>query len=93
MKTPGQTARCRWRQRESGSHRNVALLGRELTRRGFTVATGGGPGVMEAANLGAWCAPMDDDVLDRALTILSASPDYPTDPAGVVRRALEVRSG
>ena len=77
--------------RDGSAYRNVALLGRELTRRGFTVATGGGPGAMEAANLGAWCASMDDDVLDRALTVLSESPDYPTDPAGYVRRALEVR--
>lgn len=73
-------------------YRRVALLGRELTRRGFTVATGGGPGVMEAANLGAWCAPMDDGVLDQALRVLSGAPRYPADRAGFVRRALEVRT-
>jgi len=38
------------------NHRHYQLtraLGRELARRGFGVITGGGPGVMEAANRGA----------------------------------------
>lgn len=53
----------------------IAQLGRLLTRAGYLVATGGGPGVMEAANLGAWLAPHPDRALGDALTLLA---DVPT---------------
>jgi predicted Rossmann-fold nucleotide-binding protein len=77
--------------RDDAMFRAVAVLARELARHGLTVATGGGPGVMEAANLGAWCAPLGDEVLDTALSMLGELPRYPEDPAGYVRRGLEVR--
>jgi predicted Rossmann-fold nucleotide-binding protein len=72
-------------------YREVATLGRLLTREGFFVATGGGPGLMEAANLGAWLAPAPDDALDEACDVLSRSPSYGKDPVGFLERALEVR--
>ncbi len=56
--------------------RAVAELGRAMTREGWHVATGGGPGAMEAANLGAWLAPHADDALDEALALLSVEVDY-----------------
>jgi predicted Rossmann-fold nucleotide-binding protein len=78
--------------RDDDRYRRVAGLGRALTRAGFTVATGGGPGVMEAANLGAWCAPFADDVLDAALLVLGRVPSSAPDPDGYVRAAIEVRT-
>jgi predicted Rossmann-fold nucleotide-binding protein len=48
-----------------------ALLGAH-----HTVATGGGPGAMEAANLGGRLAHADAGVLDEALSMLADAPSY-----------------
>jgi predicted Rossmann-fold nucleotide-binding protein len=77
--------------RDDPGYRRVAGLGRTLTRAGFTIATGGGPGVMEAANLGAWLAPAPDDALDGALGVLAGAPVQDADPAAYIGAALEVR--
>lgn len=50
----------------------VARIARELTIAGFTVLTGGGPGAMEAAHLGARFAKRDGDSLAEAIGILAA---------------------
>ncbi len=62
--------------RTDPAYRTVAELGRAMTRAGWHVATGGGPGAMEAANLGAWLAPYGDDALDRALELLAVEVHY-----------------
>lgn len=66
----------------------VARIARDLTRMGYFIASGGGPGIMEAANLGAWMANAEDAMLDEVLGILAHSPVY-TDP-GYMMRAQEV---
>ena len=78
--------------RDTPSYRAVAALGRALTRAGFCVATGGGPGVMEAANLGAWFAAYDDDAFADALDLLASAPSYAADHRAYEQRALEVRT-
>ncbi len=57
-------------------YRTVVELGRAMAREGWHVATGGGPGAMEAANLGAWLAPYGDDAIDDAIRLLAQETDF-----------------
>lgn len=70
-------------------YRRVAELARRLSRAGYLVASGGGPGSMEAANLGAFLAGHDDDALDEALSILARVPAYEGDPGPYMGAAAE----
>ncbi|WP_105973720.1 LOG family protein [Streptomyces geranii] len=78
--------------RGTEAYAGAARLGRELTRAGFTVATGGGPGAMEAANLGAYTAPFEDGALDEACELLAAAPSFTPSITEWARAAFEVRS-
>ena len=72
------------------SYAMVARMARDLARRGFMMASGGGPGAMEATHLGAWLAGRDDDAFDLALTILAGAPSYRD--RDWLARAFEVRA-
>ncbi|MGW2407673.1 LOG family protein [Streptomyces sp. NPDC001739] len=78
-------------ERGSAAYAGAARLGRRLARDGLTVATGGGPGAMEAANLGAYAAPFEDDMLDSALEILSKAPHFGPSITDWARAAFDVR--
>jgi len=62
--------------RGAAAYAGAAHLGRLLAHDGATVATGGGPGAMEAANLGARFAHADRAHLDDALATLSTAPSF-----------------
>lgn len=62
--------------RTDPSYSHLAIISRELTLRGYFMVSGGGPGAMEAAHLGAWFAPYRRDELDSALQVLSLAPSY-----------------
>ncbi|THA24261.1 Rossmann fold nucleotide-binding protein [Streptomyces sp. RKND-216] len=78
-------------RRGSDAYAGAARLGRGLARAGMTVATGGGPGAMEAANLGAYAAPFEDPMLDKALQVLAEVPSFEPSVGDWVRAAFDVR--
>ncbi len=75
--------------RGSEGYAAAARLGRALGST-HVVATGGGPGAMEAANLGALTSRSPSGVLDRALDVLARTPSYRPDVGAWVAAALEV---
>lgn len=82
-------------RRDDPIYESVARLAYLLGRAGFFVASGGGPGVMEAANLGAYFARWEDEArLTEAIAVLSKSPTYMDGTSfddGYIGRAEEVR--
>ncbi|MFF0205008.1 LOG family protein [Streptomyces sp. NPDC005017] len=78
--------------RGTRGYADAARLGRELARAGLTVATGGGPGAMEAANLGAYAAPHEDGMLTEALELLAKAPGFSPSITDWATAAFEVRA-
>jgi len=62
--------------RTNDTFRNVPLMARELRRIHFMIISGGGPGLMEAANFGAFMALYDDKQFGDALQILRSAPKF-----------------
>ncbi|MFC7405604.1 LOG family protein [Georgenia alba] len=78
--------------RGSAEYTAAARLGAELSRAGLTVATGGGPGAMEAANLGAYLSGHSPADLDGALDLLATTPSFSPSVPEWAGAALEVTS-
>jgi predicted Rossmann-fold nucleotide-binding protein len=80
--------------RDDPGYADAVRLGSALTAAGRTVLTGGGPGAMEAANLGGYLSPWiarDRAVLGDALAVLGAAPSYADGLDGWLAAAREVR--
>lgn len=61
--------------RASDEYRAVAEMSGELARRGYLMASGGGPGAMEATHLGVYFADRTAD-LNEAIAMLAEAPKY-----------------
>jgi predicted Rossmann-fold nucleotide-binding protein len=64
--------------RKDSGYARTARCAFLLRKAGYRIITGGGPGMMEAGNLGAYLATNgDEDGLDAALAILRSSAELP----------------
>lgn len=70
--------------RGSTNYRKVAQLAKKLSKKGFLLASGGGPGAMEATHLGALLTSYDDADLDNAIDGLAVEAELPPDAQSVV---------
>ena len=77
-------------RRTDQAYRAAAQLGTSLALAGRTVLTGGGPGAMEAGNLGAYLSSWPD-ALDDALNTLGTVPTYLPDVDAWTATAYAVR--
>jgi predicted Rossmann-fold nucleotide-binding protein len=74
-----------------GSYRRVVALAASFTQRGYLVVGGGGLGIMEAANLGAYLADCSDGEREDAVQALADTPGYAADEAGYLQVAVGIR--
>ena len=76
------------RRRDDPMYRQIVYLSKKLTEMGRLMVTGGGPGAMEAAHLGAYMAGRTDSEVEEALSMLVPSPTYKDE--GWLCRSFEV---
>ena len=75
--------------RDDPTYVAAARLAHGLAASGLTVATGGGPGAMEAANLGARLGDHPQATLDRVLAEIAVVPSFTPDVAAWASTAID----
>lgn len=75
-------------RRDDPFYKKTALTAKLLAENGYFIVSGGGPGIMEATNLGAYFKGKKESALLDAIGILEKAPHYKD--KGYHRQALEV---
>jgi predicted Rossmann-fold nucleotide-binding protein len=76
--------------RDSQTYAAVARMARALSRKGFLMTSGGGPGAMEATHLGALLQNEPDGALGEALKKLNGQKALPADAGKVITPAGKI---
>lgn len=63
-------------RRDEAAFLDVVRIAQRLCAAGYFLVSGGGPGAMEATNLGAWLGDRDDEACVRAVDLLKGAPSY-----------------
>ncbi len=63
-------------RRDDPAFAHVATIAQRLCRAGYFLVSGGGPGAMEATNLGAWLGGYDEGALSSAVQMLIEAPTF-----------------
>jgi predicted Rossmann-fold nucleotide-binding protein len=71
--------------RNTAGYAGVAQLSHRLSGLGFLVASGGGPGAMEAVHLGAFLTRKSQGVLQEMVLRLATKPELPKNVAALVK--------
>jgi predicted Rossmann-fold nucleotide-binding protein len=70
--------------RDDPAYKQIGDLSRKLCQAGYLMASGGGPGAMEATHLGALLADSSDQEYSAALSALSKVPKLPPGLSAIV---------
>ena len=77
--------------RSSPEFAEIVDLGLGLADAGFTVATGGGPGAMEAANFGSWLGNVPRSRHQELRELVFDAPEFVDDRDAAIAAALHAR--
>ncbi len=60
-----------------GTYMTIVRLAWRLSREGYMLSSGGGPGAMEATHVGAWFSNYPEEILEEATGQLATVPEMP----------------